>query len=175
MSTLHAAAAYAAQTTTTDETSGGLFGSSSMMTWIMLGLIVVLGIFMFRSSRKRKAEAQKLQEEMKPGVEVMTSFGLFGRLVSVDELAGTAEIEVSPGNVVKVHRQTLAKVVTAADGQAPEAGAPRSVEEAMEIAEREQREREAAAKGEEDAGEPRFGERVEPTEDGSDDKGQTNR
>jgi len=154
---------------------GGLFGGN-WLTIAMVVLLAVLVFFMWRSSRKRKADAQKLQSTMVPGAEVMTSFGLYGTLVSVDELAATAEIEVSPGNIIKVHRQTLVKVV---DPSAAVSGdAPRSVEEAMAIADREQAERDAAAadalaereaaefSGE--AEEPRFGERIK---DDGDDEG----
>src|SRR5690349_18173814 len=101
----------------------------------MLVILAVLVFFMFRSSRKRKAQAEELQTKMVPGAEVMTNYGLFGTLVSVDELANSAELEVAPGVTVKVHRQTLAKVV---DSSAVDPDAPRSVEEAMEIANREQ-------------------------------------
>jgi len=126
--------------------------------WLMIGLIVVLAVmvfFMFRNSRKRKQEQEKMAAQMVPGVEVMTNFGLFGTLRSVDELANTAEVEISPGNVVKVHRQTLAKVVdpTAAS---VEPGAPRSVEEAAAMAEAEQQAREGKP-----AEEPKFGERID--------------
>ena len=87
-----------------------------------------------------------------------------GKLVSVDELGGTAELEVSPGNVVKVHRQTLVKVVDPAAATIS-GDAPRSVEEAMEIAEREQQAREGSVGGpldgaEDDLDEPRYGERI---------------
>jgi len=153
--------------TTAPAADGGLFGGN-FLTIAMVVLLVVLVFFMWRSSRKRKTEAQKLQSAMVPGVEVMTSFGLFGTLISVDEVASTAELEVSPGNVVKVHRQTLVKVVDPTAG--PTGGEPRSVEEAMEIAEREQKAREGLSDAEierevaemtgEGLDEPRFGERI---------------
>jgi len=121
----------------------------------MLAIAAVLIFFMFRNSRKRKQQMEELQTKMVPGAEVMTNFGLFGTLKSVDEVSNVAELEISPGVVLKVHRQTLAKVVPQ-DELDPTA--PRSVEEAMEIANREAAEREAAEK----AGEkPQFGERVE--------------
>lgn len=127
----------------------------------MLAILAVLIFFMFRNSRKRKAQAEENASKMVPGVEVMTNFGLFGILLSVDEVANTAEIELNPGNVVKVHRQTLAKVVepVEGDGVVAAAGEPRSVEEAMAIATREQEERDRAAAV--DAAEPEFGERVD--------------
>jgi len=140
---------------------------------LMIGLIVILAImvfFMFRNSRKRKAEMETLKTRMVPGAEVMTNFGLFGTIVSIDEVANQAELEIAPGTIIKVHRQTLVRVVDPA-----EAGEPRSVEEAMEIANREAAEREAkaaeASKAIED--EPRYGERIasdESDEDGKDPK-----
>jgi len=126
--------------------------------WLLIGMVVLLAImvfFMFRNSRKRKAEQEKMKSTMVPGVEVMTNFGLFGTIVELDEVANTAILELGPGNRVKVHRQTLVRVVEPA-GE----GAPRSVEEAMEIADREQRERDAAA------GEPKYGERIDPEDEG---------
>jgi preprotein translocase subunit YajC len=71
----------------------------------------VLVFFMFRNSRKRQKDQAELQTKMVPGAEVMTSFGLYGTLVSVDDEKVTADIEVAPGTIVRVHRQTLSKVV----------------------------------------------------------------
>jgi preprotein translocase subunit YajC len=89
----------------------------------------------------------------------MTNFGLFGKLLSIDEATNVAEVETTPGTIVRVHRQTLSKVVTPEE-LAPSTGdTPRSVEEAMAIANREQAEREAAAKV--DAEAPAYGERLD--------------
>lgn len=120
----------------------------------MLVILAVLIFFMFRNSRKRKADQEALRSQIVPGAEVMTNFGLYGTLVSLDDISKVAELEVAPGNIVRVHSQTIAKVVTAEEG-AP--GEPRSVEEAMAIANREAEEREAAAAA---ATEPEFGERA---------------
>jgi len=148
---------------TTDTTTTTASGGFDWTLIIMIGLIVVVGFFMWRSSRRRRTQAQELQTSMVPGVEVMTSFGLFGRLISIDELGNSAEIELAPGTVVKVHRQTLVKVVEPGTD-----GGPRSVDEAAAIAEAEQVAREAAASsGASDAvssaEEPRYGERIEPS------------
>lgn len=131
--------------------------------FLLIGMVVLLGVmvfFMFRNSRKRKTEQAKLKDTMVPGVEVMTNFGLFGTIVEMDDVANTAILELSPGNQVKVHRQTLVRIVEpAGDGSGP-----RSVEEAMEIADREQRERDASTD------EPRFGERIDPEDEGDQNK-----
>jgi len=123
----------------------------------MLVILAVLVFFMFRNSRKRKAQAEELRQQIVPGANVMTNFGLYGKLVSTDDVTKEAELEVSPGVIVKVHTQTIAKVVDPITG-APE-GEPRSVEEAIAIANREEAEREAA-KAKETA-EPEYGQRVD--------------
>ncbi len=123
----------------------------------MLVILAVLVFFMFRNSRKRKAQQEELQQAIVPGKEVMTNFGLFGKLKSIDEVSNEAELEVAKGVVIRVHRQTIAKVV---DATVVDPTAPRSVEEAMAIANREAEEREAAAQVE---AAPAYGERIDTT------------
>lgn len=112
------------------------------LTLIMLAVLAVLIFFMFRNSRKRKAEAEQLQSKVQPGAEVMTNFGVFGTILSIDEEENRVQLETSPGNVLTVHRQTIARVVEPAVG----ADAP-------------------AVESITDESEPEFGERVEPTVD----------
>lgn len=81
------------------------------LTIVMLGVLALLIFFMFRNSRKRKQVLENLQDKMVPGAEVMTNFGLFGTLVSIDDESNVATIETSPGSTVRVHRQTLARVI----------------------------------------------------------------
>ena len=81
------------------------------LTIVMVVILAALVFFMFRNSRKRRREQDETRSKMVPGAEVMTNFGLYGTLLSVDEDDNTALIETSPGHVVKVHRQVLARVV----------------------------------------------------------------
>jgi len=134
--------------------------NDNVITILMFAVLAVLIFFMFRNSRKRKAEVEALKDQIVPGVEIMTNFGLFGTLVSIDEVSNVAEVETSPGNIVRVHRQTIAKVVTQDDTDAP-----RSVEEAMERANREAALKEDGALPE---GEPEFGERVDVVDSADD-------
>jgi preprotein translocase subunit YajC len=80
-------------------------------TLIMLAVLALLIFFMFRNGRKRQHDLRVLQEKMVPGAEVMTSFGLYGRLLSIDEENNTVVVETSPGATVKLHRQALSRVV----------------------------------------------------------------
>jgi preprotein translocase subunit YajC len=79
-----------------------------------IGLFALLGvviIFMFRNSRKRRRDTENLQTKMVPGAEVMTQHGIYGTLISIDDEKNEAIIETTPGTKLRVHRQTLAKVV----------------------------------------------------------------
>jgi preprotein translocase subunit YajC len=80
-------------------------------TIIMLAVLAVLIFFMFRNSRKRQAEARELQSKVQPGATVMTNFGVFGTILSIDEEENRVLLETSPGVVLTVHRQTVARVV----------------------------------------------------------------
>ncbi|MFJ3027585.1 preprotein translocase subunit YajC [Curtobacterium sp. NPDC087080] len=117
----------------------------------LIVIIVAFAAFMFYSSRKRKKQQADLQTKMVPGARVMLSFGLYGTLLSVDDEKVTADVEIAPGTVVTVHRQTLSRVVddNASDVEttvSPEddAAAPKPVAELN--------------------GEPFYGERVDETD-----------
>jgi preprotein translocase subunit YajC len=129
---------------------------------VMLVVLAALVFVMFRNSRKRKAQQEELQAKIVPGVEVMTNFGLYGTLVSADTAAGTSELEIAPGTVVKVHSATVVKVVDPSEVVGTPGAEPRSVEEAMAIANAEAEAREAAEKA---AAEPEYGERVDAASD----------
>ena len=85
------------------------------LTILMVVILAALVFFMFRNSRKRRKEQEETRSKMVPGAEVMTNFGLYGTLLSVDEDDNSAVIETSPGHTVKVHRQVLARVVEPKD------------------------------------------------------------
>ena len=64
---------------------------------IMLALFGLMIFFMFRKSKKVQQEQQQMRSTLAPGVEVMTSMGLFGRVVSVDQQENKVVLELSPG------------------------------------------------------------------------------
>ena len=77
---------------------------------ISLFMIAVLGLliyFMIRNSRKQRKAQEELQEKLQPGAEVMTSFGLYAKLVSVDDEKNQAVLDVGKGVKLTVHRPVL--------------------------------------------------------------------
>lgn len=77
----------------------------------MLAVLAVLVFFMFRNGRKRKKDQEALQATMVPGADVMTNFGMYGTIIAIDEEANKVELQIAPGVVVEIHRQTIARVV----------------------------------------------------------------
>jgi len=80
----------------------------TILLFVMLGVFVFM---MFRRNKKTQQQQAELQSKFGPGVEVMTSFGLFGRIVDIDEAENKVTLELSPGNTATVHRQAVNKIV----------------------------------------------------------------
>lgn len=109
---------------------------------IMLALFGVLLIFMFRSNKKRQQQAQELQNSLVSGVEVMTTTGIYGTVTLVDDQENIIWVESTPGTIIRVHRQAIAKVIT------PLAEEPESSEPTTLL-----------------NGEPEFGQRNDPNDE----------
>jgi preprotein translocase subunit YajC len=91
-----------------------IFGLDPLTVGLVL-LLVIMVIFMVRNSRKRKRDAEELRNKFVPGAEVMTQHGIYGTLISVDDEKNEAIIETTPGTRLRVHRQTIARVVEPQD------------------------------------------------------------
>jgi preprotein translocase subunit YajC len=83
----------------------------------------------------------------------MTSSGIYGTIASIDEEANTVSLEIAPGTVIEVHRQTIARVVEPVAVAATVDDSPAVVESV------------------ETFGEPEFGQRRDDTPDGPSTKG----
>lgn len=82
------------------------------LLYVALGAVLVVFIFLsWRNSKKRQKEQAELKDKMVPGVEIMTSTGIYGTLISVDDDKNEAVIETAPGQTLRIHKQTLLKVV----------------------------------------------------------------
>ncbi|RKR74076.1 preprotein translocase subunit YajC [Frondihabitans australicus] len=78
---------------------------------ILFVLLLVFVLFQFRSSRRKKQQQEALQKKMVAGTPVMLTFGLYGTIVDIHDDENIAEVEIAPGTVIKVHKQTLGRVV----------------------------------------------------------------
>ena len=114
-----------AQTTTQP---GGGIDIMSILLFVMLGIFIFM---MFRRNKKTQQQQAALQSQFAPGVDVMTSFGLFGRIVDIDDEENKVTLELSPGNLATVHRQAVTKIVEPA--AVPAADAPAVPDDASSL------------------------------------------
>jgi preprotein translocase subunit YajC len=92
-------------------------------------VLVVLVLFMFRNGRKRQRDQQTLAESLKPGAEIMTTFGLYGTVESIDEAENKLVLRTGPTSELTIHRQAVGRVVTPPAGTAEPELAETTVEE----------------------------------------------
>ncbi len=92
----------------------------STLQIVLFAVIIAAIVFMmFRNGRKRQRDAATLAESLKPGAEVMTTFGLFGTIVSIDDEDNKIVLQTSPTSQMTLHRQAVAKVVTPTEPAEP--------------------------------------------------------
>ena len=89
----------------------GTGGPGPMMTLIPFVLIFVIMYFMvIRPQQKKSKEHQDLLNKLKKNDEVMTSGGIYGKVVDLKETIVT--LEVAPNVRIRVHRPQITAVVT---------------------------------------------------------------
>ncbi|MEX5295592.1 preprotein translocase subunit YajC [Kocuria sp. CPCC 205268] len=105
MSPLHVAQSLAAQA---PQSTGG---STAWLLPLMLVAMVLLLWLPMRRQKKAMAQVKEKQAAMGPGTEVMTNYGLYGTVRSIDRETNKVVLEIAPGTAVTVHLQTVTTVV----------------------------------------------------------------
>ncbi|WP_185174667.1 preprotein translocase subunit YajC [Rothia nasimurium] len=101
-------------------------GSPLFMLLLLGIMMLVLIVLPARRAKKAQQQIKERQDAMVPGTQVMTNFGLYGSVVSIDKEANTAHLEIAPGTVAKVHLMTVTSIEEDA-AAAPVADAERPV------------------------------------------------
>lgn len=81
-------------------------------------LVVVFYFLLIRPQRKRQQEAAQMQNSLTPGTRVMTTTGLFGTVVAVEN--EDVVLEVAPGIETRWVKAAIGRVVTPGDAPATE-------------------------------------------------------
>ena len=85
-----------------------------MESLLFFALILVAFYFLIiRPQRTRARQAAQLQARLVPGVEIMTTAGLFGRVAEVHDDA--LVLEVSPGVMVRFAKAAVGRIIDADD------------------------------------------------------------
>jgi preprotein translocase subunit YajC len=96
-------------------------------------LLLAFWLLIIRPARMRARQASQLQDQLAPGVEVMTSSGLYATVAAVEEDA--VILEASPGTRTRWAKAAVARVVPAPAAEGDEPGtSPGSGEQATDPA-----------------------------------------
>lgn len=90
---------------------------SQFLLPLLLVLMLAFMFFQFRKQKKQMAATAAMQDSLTPGTKVMTSTGLYGSVVSVDE--DTIDLEIAPGITTTWVKRAVAKVLTPEELGAP--------------------------------------------------------
>jgi preprotein translocase subunit YajC len=96
-----------------------------VIVWLVL-MIAAFYLLLWRPQQRRMAMVRALQSELRQGDEVLTTSGIYARVVRLGD--DDAELEVAPGTVIHVARGAIGQVLTNPDesfdasGEASEAG-----------------------------------------------------
>ena len=86
-------------------------GGTAWLLPLMLVAMVLLLWLPMRRQKKAVAQVKEKQSAMGPGTEVMTNYGLYGTVRSIDRDTNKVVLEIAPGTAVTVHLQTVTTVV----------------------------------------------------------------
>lgn len=82
-------------------------GSSLMSIGMIVVLFIIMYFFMIRPQQKRQKELQNFQNSLQPGMDVVTSGGIYGKIVSIDEATGVLNLEIATGVKIKIDRAAV--------------------------------------------------------------------
>ncbi len=89
---------------------GGDAGGGMISTVIMFALIIFIFYFMIiRPQSKRQKERQKMLEAMKKGDKIVTSGGLHGKIVGMEDK--TVLVEIADNVKVKVEKSAVSAII----------------------------------------------------------------
>jgi preprotein translocase subunit YajC len=80
---------------------------STLLPIILIGAVFYLLIM--RPARTRQRKQMELMSGLTPGSRVMTTAGIYGTVVAVED--DDAEIEIAPGVVIRVIKAAIGKVI----------------------------------------------------------------
>ena len=100
------------------------------MPLVIVWLVLMVGAFyllLWRPQQRRMAMVRALQSQLQQGDDVLTTSGIYGRVVRLGD--DDADLEIAPGTVIRVARGAIGQVAHRAPtrastphGEATEAG-----------------------------------------------------
>jgi preprotein translocase subunit YajC len=89
-------------------------GGSLLPLLFVIVIIAAMYFLMIRPQQRRAREMQNMRSTLGPGDEIMTSSGIYGEIVEIDETDDTILLEVAPDVVLRIARAAIARTVSQA-------------------------------------------------------------
>jgi preprotein translocase subunit YajC len=84
-------------------------GSSLLTLAPLLLMLVAFYFLLIRPQRNRQRAQQALLSSLEVGDEVLTSGGIFGTIIEIDEDEATVLLEIAPGTRIRMLRQGISQ------------------------------------------------------------------
>lgn len=98
----------------------GVGGPSQFISFLPLVLVFIIFYFLLiRPQQKKAKDHQQMLTKLKKNDEVMTSGGIYGKVINLADSVVT--LEVAPNVRIRVHRPQISAVVTGEKSSAKEA------------------------------------------------------
>lgn len=65
----------------------------------IFAMIIVLYFFMIRPQMRRQKKEKQFQSDLKKGSKVVTSSGIHGKIIDINETEGTVTVETGAGKI----------------------------------------------------------------------------
>ncbi|SRR5713226_7345275 len=102
------------------QTVPGMGGPGQLLSFLPLVLVFVIFYFLLiRPQQKKSKDHQEMVKKLKKNDEVMTSGGIYGKVIALADTVVT--LEVAPNVRIRVHRPQISEVVTGEKGSSKEA------------------------------------------------------
>lgn len=85
-------------------------------------ILLAFYLLIIRPARTRQRQAVAMQERLEPGVEIMTTSGIYGRVASVDQ--DSVMLEVAPGTTIRFAKAAVGRIVSDEDAERAEPAEP---------------------------------------------------
>jgi preprotein translocase subunit YajC len=85
--------------------------SGSSLIGLALPVLMIVGFYflLIRPQRNRQRAQQALVASLEVGDDVMTTGGIFGTIVAIDDDEGSVTVEIAPGTRVRMLRQGISQ------------------------------------------------------------------
>ncbi|MFT4299484.1 MAG: preprotein translocase subunit YajC [Aeromicrobium sp.] len=101
---------------------------STGLLLMLLAMVLAFWLFIVRPARKSQQQYRELQEDLEPGVQVVTVSGVFAEVVALEDTE--ARLQIADGVEIRVLRQAIARVVPVETGEEPQVDTAETKDEA---------------------------------------------